>query len=65
MLEPHITGLGVAVDPQCRAWGALYPHLSIVGPLMTGQWLESTAVPELRVQAAQVAMGLLSASGAR
>jgi uncharacterized NAD(P)/FAD-binding protein YdhS len=60
LVEPHATGLGIAVDPECRAWGNAYPNLSAVGPLMTGQWLESTAVPELRVQAAQVAADILT-----
>ncbi|MFZ4540235.1 MAG: FAD/NAD(P)-binding protein [Rickettsiales bacterium] len=54
-VEPHATGLGIAVDIQYRAWGALYPHLYAMGSLLTGQLLESTAVPELRVQAAAVA----------
>jgi uncharacterized NAD(P)/FAD-binding protein YdhS len=55
MIEQHATYAGVAVDPEYRAWGAAYPHLSVVGPLMTGQFLESAAVPELRVQAAAIA----------
>lgn len=59
LIEPHGTGLGIAVDPEGRVWGAAYPALHAVGPLMTGQWLESTAVPELREQAARVAHGLL------
>lgn len=61
VVEPHATGLGIAVDPQHRAWGALYPNLYAIGPLMTGQLLESTAVPELRVQAAGVAKNMLQA----
>ncbi len=59
VVESHATGLGVAVDLHARAWGALHPQFYIVGPLMTGQWLESTAVPELRVQAATAAEQLL------
>ncbi len=55
MIEQHATKAGMAVDPDYRAWGAAYPHLSVVGPLMTGQFLESAAVPELRVQAAAIA----------
>ena len=55
MIEQHATKAGVAVDSEYRAWGAAYPHLSVIGPLMTGQFLESAAVPELRLQAAVIA----------
>lgn len=55
VVEPHANGLGVAVDHHCRAWGAAYPHIHVIGSWMTGQLLESTAVPELRVQAAAIA----------
>ncbi len=58
MLEPHANGAGIAVDPHYRAWGAAHPRVYVIGSLMTGQLLESTAVPELRVQAAQVAKQL-------
>ncbi len=53
MVEAHVSGLGVAADQKHRAWGVLYPDLTIIGSLLTGQLLESTAVPELRVQAAR------------
>ena len=59
MVEPHANGLGVAVDPHLRAWGHAYPNLSVLGSLLTGQLLESTAVPELRVQAIDIATRLL------
>ncbi|PZP84098.1 MAG: hypothetical protein DI582_09655 [Azospirillum brasilense] len=55
MIEPHANGVGLAADAKCRAWGEAYPHLFCIGPLMTGQLLESIAVPELRVQAQQIA----------
>lgn len=58
VVEPHANGLGIAVDPYYRAWGAAHPNLFVIGTLMTGQWLESTAVPELRVQAAAIAATL-------
>jgi uncharacterized NAD(P)/FAD-binding protein YdhS len=58
LVEPHETQLGIATDPQGRAWGAAYPNLYAMGALMTGQWLESTAVPELRAQAATIAKAL-------
>jgi uncharacterized NAD(P)/FAD-binding protein YdhS len=57
-VEPHATGLGVAVDPHCRAWGNLHPYLYVIGSLMTGQLLESTAVPELRAQAASISQAI-------
>lgn len=57
-IEPHGSGMGIAVDNHCRAWGEYYPHLFSIGALMTGQLLESTAVPELRVQASDIARAL-------
>lgn len=60
VVEPHSNGLGVAVDPSYRAWGSAHPQLYVVGSWMTGQLLESTAVPELRVQAAAIARALAS-----
>ena len=54
MVEAHVTGLGIAADKNHRAWGALYPDLYVIGSLLTGQLLESTAVPELRNEAASV-----------
>ena len=58
LIEPHGNGVGMAVDAHCRAWGEAYPHLFSIGALMTGQLLESTAVPELRGQAQQIAEAL-------
>ena len=55
VIEQHATKAGIAVDQECRAWGAAYPRLSVMGPLMIGQFLESAAVPELRGQAAVIA----------
>lgn len=46
----HATGIGVLADAQCRIGRQLYA----MGGLMTGQFLESTAVPELRQQAATI-----------
>lgn len=59
VVEVHPTALGIATDPHHRAWGGLHPQLFALGSLLTGQLLESTAVPELRVQAAKVAQGCL------
>jgi uncharacterized NAD(P)/FAD-binding protein YdhS len=58
MIEEHATDVGVAADKHYRAWGALYPKLYTLGSLLTGQLLESTAVPELRVQAASIAKAI-------
>ncbi len=58
LIEAHGNGVGIAVDAHCRAWGEVYPNLFSIGALMTGQLLESTAVPELRVQAHAIAEAL-------
>lgn len=58
LIEVHGSGLGLACDPSYRPWGEAYPQLYAMGALMTGQLLESTAVPELRVQAASIAESL-------
>lgn len=52
MLEPHATGLGIAADMHGKAWGTLHPKVQVIGAWLTGQRLESTAIPELRQQAA-------------
>lgn len=59
LVEAHATGLGMTADKHYRAWGELHPNLYVVGSLLTGQLLESTAVPELRAQAAAIAQTLL------
>lgn len=45
------TPFGAVLDPQ----GKPHPNLFTLGPLRLGQLWESTAVPEIRVQAAQLA----------
>ncbi len=57
-VEAHVTGLGIVADPHCRAWGNLHPSLYAIGSLLTGQLLESTAIPELRAQAQHIAASL-------
>lgn len=59
VVETHATGIGLSADPQCRVWGTAYPSLYAIGGLLTGQRLESTAVPELRTQAAAIANKIL------
>lgn len=55
LIERHASGAGIRADQQHRAWGNAYPHIFAMGNLLSGQLLESTAVPELRVQAKQIA----------
>ena len=59
MVEAHATGLGIVADKHYRAWGSLHPNLFVIGSLLTGQLLESTAVPELREQAAAIAASIV------
>lgn len=57
--------LGVDVDADCRpidARGRGDPRLRVVGPMTRGAFWESTAVPDLRVQVAQVARDLFGAT---
>jgi uncharacterized NAD(P)/FAD-binding protein YdhS len=58
MVEPHETGLGIKTDAHGRALGEAYPNLYALGTVLTGQWMESTAVPELRVQAFSIARAM-------
>lgn len=54
-------GLGLEVDADmrvCDAEGRAQPGLYLIGPLALGMYWESTAVPELRVQAAAIAAAL-------
>ena len=60
LAEAHATGAGFAADKNYALWGVAYPNLFAVGTPMTGQFLESTAVPELRVQAAAIAKKIVS-----
>ena len=51
LVAPGELGLGVRVDHHCRAGENLWA----VGPLTKGRWWEISAVPDIRVQVAQVA----------
>jgi len=60
-IQPERIGLGVQTDADGRAvapGGAARRDIWVIGPLRRGTLWESTAVPELRVQAAQVAREL-------
>ena len=57
----HATGLGFDVDPDGRvvsADGVTHPDMFALGPITQGAFWESTAVPEIRVRAAAIAMML-------
>ncbi len=52
-------GYGIATTSQLSAVGPAHTRLYAMGALTVGEWLECTAVPELRVQAQQVAHTIL------
>lgn len=56
--QAYTTGYGVAADPYGRLWGNLHPRVIAMGPWLSGQRFESTAIPELRQQAAMIAQHL-------
>ena len=55
-------GMGLAVDPVTgklvNPAGEHYPNIYAIGPLRSGEAFESTAIPEIRKQAAQIAAGI-------
>ncbi|HZG46750.1 MAG TPA: FAD/NAD(P)-binding protein [Allosphingosinicella sp.] len=62
-VRPGPIGLGVDADDDARvraADGTLNPRLYAVGPLTRGLWWEIVAVPDIRVQVAEVAAALAS-----
>lgn len=58
LVRPDALGLGLQTDAAGRVLGAAWPDLYALGNLRKGQLWESTAVPELRSQAAAVARSL-------
>ncbi|MEO7360909.1 MAG: FAD/NAD(P)-binding protein [Gemmatimonadaceae bacterium] len=61
LIRPDALGLGLDTDASgtlLNADGALNENLLLVGPLRKGQLWENTAVPELRVEASQMAAQL-------
>jgi uncharacterized NAD(P)/FAD-binding protein YdhS len=63
-LDRHRLGLDVAPDLRALgASGAPTPGLWALGPLARGVFWECTAVPDIRLQAVQVAAGLEAAFG--
>ncbi len=63
LMQPHPTGWGAAVDDDLQMTGQ--PGLYAIGPLAIGARLETTAVPELRQQAADIAASLLKCQVSR
>ena len=60
--RPDELGLGLDTDPRgalVRADGAVSERLFLLGSLRKGALWESTAVPELRVQAEELAIRLV------
>jgi uncharacterized NAD(P)/FAD-binding protein YdhS len=61
LARPGPIGMGLGTDERGRvldAQGQPSPWLWAVGPLRQGQLLESTAVPEIRVQARDIALDI-------
>ncbi|MBN8530563.1 MAG: FAD/NAD(P)-binding protein [Alphaproteobacteria bacterium] len=58
-LQPSANGLGVAVTEQGAAKGSWKNLVYPIGPLLAGEDLETTAVPEIRRHAALLARRLL------
>lgn len=51
IISSHSTGMGLkAYDSTCRVSSPTFPAIYAIGPLLLGEHLETTAVPELRVQ---------------
>lgn len=62
-LEPHPLGLGLCCDAQGAVAGTLRGRLWALGSLRMGLLWESTAAPELRVQARDLALQLAAQPG--
>ncbi|MGZ8312061.1 MAG: DUF6356 family protein [Allosphingosinicella sp.] len=62
MVRPDRLGLGMEVDEHCRtvgADGAPVETMFALGPLTRGRFWEITAVPDIRVQAEELALRLV------
>jgi uncharacterized NAD(P)/FAD-binding protein YdhS len=63
MVRPGPLGMGLDFDDAgnlLRSDGGPQPRMYLVGPARMGRLWEATAVPELRVQAAEVAQRLIA-----
>lgn len=64
LITPDALGLGLAVDAAgkaIRVCGGVEPALFALGPVTRGTFWEVTAIPDIRVKAADVAKGVLLA----
>ena len=62
LVRLHDLGLGLDVDADGHVIndsGRTDPHMYVVGPLRRGQLWETTAIPEIRVQASEVAEAII------
>jgi uncharacterized NAD(P)/FAD-binding protein YdhS len=65
LARPHATGLGLDVDADGRVLdksGTAHATMLTLGPLTQGAFWECTAVPEIRVRAAQLAETLINSA---
>jgi uncharacterized NAD(P)/FAD-binding protein YdhS len=58
--HPSPTGYGLRAFAPYRVSATTFPPLYAIGPLLLGELLETTAIPELRIQARDVAQLLLT-----
>jgi len=61
--RPDPLGIGLDVDADCHVLdgqGAPHPRLFALGPLTRGTFFEIEAIPDIRVQAAELAGRLAS-----
>lgn len=68
LVRPDACSLGIDVDRRCRVLGAsglATPGLYAVGPMTQGVFGEMTSVPDLRLQAAEVARTVTASFAAR
>jgi uncharacterized NAD(P)/FAD-binding protein YdhS len=62
LVRPDAHGIGLDIDEGSRAIGA--ERLWALGPLTKGRYWEIVAVPDIRVQAADVAEDIVGVLGA-
>lgn len=64
IVSPHRNGMGLKVyDSAYRVSSPAFPTIYAIGPLLLGEHLETTAVPELRLQVHAIAELLSTSSG--
>lgn len=60
LIVPSAAGAGIATTAAYGARGPAQRRLHAMGALLVGDWLECTAMPELRAQARDIAASLLA-----